>query len=366
VCAGLLVRSVRNLQGFDPGFDRDRLYLVSARFLGYKGPQTGALLKTVWDRMVALPGARAVGMAQDVPPQDRRLNVTLDMATSQPQEKMYVDRLLVGPGFFDAMGIPLLSGRLLTARDDEHAPNVCVVSAAMARAFFADRSPLGRHFTFKRTGAEYEVEIVGVVKDLKKAEPQGEWRPVYCPMLQDLPTAGATLLVRADRDPASVIAEVRRRFRDIDRNLFVDVTSMERNIENNVFFQRLLATLAGVFGLLALVLASIGLYGVMAYSVARRSNEVGIRMALGADRRRVVAGVVRETLALVGAGVLVGMAAAWGTTRLIASTLFGLTAMDPLTLGTAVAVMTTVALVAAYVPARRAAAVDPVVALRQE
>jgi len=159
---------------------------------------------------------------------------------------------------------------------------------------------------------------------------------------------------------------VRRRFRDIDRNLFVDVTSMERNIENNVFFQRLLATLAGVFGLLALVLASIGLYGVMAYSVARRSNEVGIRMALGADRRRVVAGVVRETLALVGAGVLVGMAAAWGTTRLIASTLFGLTAMDPLTLGTAVAVMTTVALVAAYVPARRAAAVDPVVALRQE
>ena len=366
VCAGLLVRSVRNLQGFDPGFDRDRLYLVSARFLGYKGPQTGALLKTVWDRMVALPGARAVGMAQDVPPQDRRLNVTLDMATSQPQEKMYVDRLLVGPGFFDAMGIPLLSGRLLTARDDEHAPNVCVVSAAMARAFFADRSPVGRHFTFKRTGAEYEVEIVGVVKDLKKAEPQGEWRPVYCPMLQDLPTAGATLLVRADRDPAGVIAEVRRRFRDIDRNLFVDVTSMERNIENNVFFQRLLATLAGVFGLLALVLASIGLYGVMAYSVARRSNEVGIRMALGADRRRVVAGVVRETLALVGAGVLVGMAAAWGTTRLIASTLFGLTAMDPLTLGTAVAVMTTVALVAAYVPARRAAAVDPVVALRQE
>src|SRR5262249_7921032 len=113
-------------------------------------------------------------------------------------------------------------------------------------------------------------------------------------------------------------------------------------------------------------LASIGLYGVMAYSVARRSNEVGIRMALGADRRRVVGGVVRETLALVGAGVLVGMAAAWGATRLISSTLFGLTAVDPLTLGIAGAVMTTVALVAAYVPARRAAAVDPVVALRQE
>jgi len=264
------------------------------------------------------------------------------------------------------MGIPVLAGRLVTARDDEHAPNVCVVSATMARAFFGDRSPIGRHFTFKRTGAEYQVEIVGVVKDLKKADPQGEWRPVYCPMLQDLPTGGATLLVRADADPAGVITEVRRRFSDIDRNLFVDVMSMERNIENNVFFQRLLATLSGVFGALALVLASIGLYGVMAYSVARRSNEVGIRMALGADRRRVVGAVVRETMLLVGAGVAAGMAAAWGATRLIASTLFGLSAMDPLTIALAIGVMTTVALLAGYVPARRAAAVDPVVALLQE
>jgi predicted permease len=366
VCAGLLVRSVRNLQVFDPGFDRDRLYLLSTRFLGYKGPQTGALLKEIWDRTASMPGARAVGLAQDVPPQDRRLNVAVDSAATLPQEKMYVDRLLVGPGFFDAMGIPLLSGRLLTARDDEHAPNVCVASATMARAFFPDRSPLGRHFTFKRTGAEYTVEIVGVVKDLKKADPQGEWRPVYCPMLQDLPTGGATLLIRADGDASAAIAEARRRLRDIDRNLFVDVMSMDRNIENTVLFQRLLATLSGVFGLLALLLASIGLYGVMAYSVARRTNEVGIRMALGADRRRVVGAVVRETMTLVGVGVVVGVAAAWGTTRLIASTLFGLTAMDPITLAFAVAVMTTVALLAGYVPARRAAAVDPVVALRQE
>src|SRR5213078_3332039 len=110
VCAGLLVRSVRNLQLFDPGFDRDHLYLVSTSFLGYKGPQTGTLLKEIWERMSSLPGARAVGIAQDVPPSDRRLNVTVEGATELPQEKMYVDRLLVGPGFFDAMGIPLLAG----------------------------------------------------------------------------------------------------------------------------------------------------------------------------------------------------------------------------------------------------------------
>lgn len=366
VCAGLLVRTVRNLQLFDPGFDRDHLYLVNTSFLGYKGPQTGTLLKEIWERTASLPGARAVGIAQDVPPADRRLNITVDGVTELPQEKMYADRLLVGPGFFDAMGIPLLAGRAITPRDDERAPNVCVVSATMARTFFGDRSPLGRHFTFKRTGAEYEVEIVGVAKDLKKADPKGEWRPVYCPMLQDLPSGGATVLVRAGGDAAAVMTEVRRRFRAIDKNLFLDVQTMDGRMDNVVFFQRLLATLSAVFGLLALLLASIGLYGVMAYSVARRTNEVGIRMALGADRRRVISIIVRETMTLVGGGVLAGVAAAWAATRLIASTLFGLTAMDPLTLAVAISVMTAVALLAGYVPARRAAAVDPVIALRQD
>jgi hypothetical protein len=131
-----------------------------------------------------------------------------------------------------------------------------VISATMARAFFGDRSPIGRHCTFKRTGAEYTLDIVGVAKDLKKADPQGEWRPVYCPMPQDLPTLNAVVLVRANGDACAVLAEMRRRFRDIDKNLFVDVISMDRKIEDNAFFQRLLATLATVFGLLALLLAS--------------------------------------------------------------------------------------------------------------
>src|SRR5438093_3179008 len=236
----------------------------------------------------------------------------------------------------------------------------------MARTFFADRNAIGRHFTFKRTGAEYTVEIVGVAKDLKKADARGEWRPVYCPMLQDLPTLNATILIRANGDASAVITEARRRLRDIDRNLFVEVVTMDRRIEDNVFFQRLLATLAGVFGLLALLLASIGLYGVMAYSVARRSNEVGIRMALGADRRNVVVKVIRETMTLVADGVAIGLAVAWAATRLIATTLFGVTGMYPLTLAFAITAMMTVALLAGYVPARRAAAVNPIMALRQE
>jgi len=364
--AGLLVRTVRNLQAFDPGFDREGLYLLHTMFLGYKGPQTGTLLKQVWDRMSSLPGARAVGISQEVPPDGRRLGVTVDGAVNLAQDLMYVDRLMVGPGFFDAMGIPILAGRAITARDDEHAPNVCVVSAAMARTFFADRNAIGRRFTFKRTGAEYTVEIVGVAKDLKRADPQGEWRLVYCPMLQDLPTLNAVVLIRASGDASAVLAAARRQFREIDKNLFVDVLSIDRRIEDSVFFQRLLATLASVCGGLALLLASIGLYGVMAYSVARRSNEVGIRMALGADRRHVVVTVVRETMTLVAAGLIVGLAAAWGATRLIASTLFGVTAMDPPTLTLAIAAMMTVALLAVFIPARRAAAVNPVIALRQD
>jgi putative ABC transport system permease protein len=143
VGAGLLVRTVRNLQAFDPGFDREGLYLLHTMFLGYKGPQTGTLLKELWERTSSLPGARAVGIAQEVPPDGRRLNVTVDGAVDLPPEKMYVDRLMVGPGFFEAMGISILTGRAITARDDEHAPNVCVVSGTMARAFFGDRSPIG-------------------------------------------------------------------------------------------------------------------------------------------------------------------------------------------------------------------------------
>jgi hypothetical protein len=307
-----------------------------------------------------------VGISQEVPPDGRRLSVTADGAVNLSEENMYVDRLMVGPGFFDAMGIPILAGRPITARDDEHASKVCVVSAATAQAFFQGRSAIGRHLTFKRTGAEYTVEIVGVARDLKRADPAGEWRPVYCPMLQDLPTLNAVVLIRAIGEPSSVLAEARRQFRAIDKNLFVDVASMDRRIEDNAFFQRLLATLASVFGLLALLLASIGLYGVMAYSVARRSNEVGIRLALGADRRRVIANVIRETMTLVAAGVLAGVAAAWGATRLFASTLFGVGAMDLPTLALAIAGMMTVALLAGFVPARRAAAVDPLIALRQD
>jgi predicted permease len=295
------------------------------------------------------------------------LKVTVEGYTAPSEKEMYVDRMLVGPGFFDVMGIPVLSGRALGTRDDENAPKVCVVSAGMARTFFAETNPIGRRFRFERTGAEYTVEIVGVVKDLNKADSKEKvWRAVYCPMLQDLPSAQATLLVRVAGDPTAALAQARRRFQLIDKNLFLNIKTMDRLVDDSLLLQRFFVLLCSSFGLIALLLASAGLYGVMAYSVARRTNEIGIRMALGADRKTVVGMVLRETMKLVVVGIAVGLAAAWAATRLLATALFGVQPTDPLTMTSCVLVMTLVALVAGYAPSARAAGVDPVVALRHE
>jgi len=366
ICAGLLIRSVRNLQMFDAGYNRENLYVITYNFLGYKGPQTGVATKQIWERMSTLPGANSVGITFNVPPDDRRLKVTVDGYTPGPGQEMYVDRILAGPGMLETMGIPLLAGRTITERDDEKAPKVCVVSAAMAKTFFPNSSPLGHHFTFQRTAAEYEVEIVGVVKDLKKPEAKDVWRAVYCPMLQDLPLGGENVLIRTAGNPAGVLAEARRRFRDIDKDLFLNIKSMDRQVDDAAFLRRFLATLSTAFSLLALLLACVGLYGVMAYSVARRTSEIGIRIALGAGRGAVVAMVLREIMWLVAAGMALGLLAAWGATRLLSSALFGLTAMDPQTLGVAILVMGGVALLAGYAPSRKAAEVDPMIALRAE
>jgi predicted permease len=367
VTAGLLIRTVQNLHQFDPGFNPENLYAVTTNFLGYKGPQTGALVKQIWDRLGSLPGARAVGLGLEIMPFPHRLPLTVEGYTGESKQEMYVDRMLVGPGFFEAMGIPLLSGRAVTIGDDENAPKVCVVSAAMARKFFGNQNPIGRHFTFQRTGAEYQAEIVGVARDIRKADSKDQiWRAVYCPMLQDLPLGGVIVLVRTAGDAASVITAVRRQFQTIDKNLFLDVRTMYRQLDDSVFFQRFLAMLAGAFSLLALLLACAGLYGVMAYSVSRRSNEIGIRMALGAGRGTVIAMVLTETMRLVGTGMLIGLVAAWAATRLIANALFGLSPMDPMTVVSALLVLAGVALLSAYAPSRRASKVDPVVALRHE
>ncbi len=367
--AGLFIRTLQNLKSFDPGFEKEKLLIISTDFFGYGGPQTGALLKEVRERMEILPGTRAVGMSMDlVPFNERRLKVAVQGYTPHKSEdEMYVGRMLVGPGFFDAMGIPLLAGRSITPRDDEKSPKVCVVSAAMANTYFPNTNPIGRHFMLLRQGADYDVEIVGVAKDIRKPEREDKiWRAIYCPMLQDLPIPNVNLLVRTAGDPAVAVAAARRAFQTIDKNLFLEVRTMESMVDLRHFGERFIATLATVFGVLALALASIGLYGVMAYSVSRRTNEIGIRMALGAQRGSVTGMVLREALWLIAAGLIVGLLTAVAAARLVSGALFGVQPTDPLTSATAALVLAVVGLLAGYIPARRAARIDPMRALRHE
>jgi ABC-type antimicrobial peptide transport system permease subunit len=205
------------------------------------------------------------------------------------------------------------------------------------------------------------------VQDIKSTESKDRLlHAVYCPILQDLPLGDLSVVVRIPGDPTATLAELRRRFQEFDRNLFLDIKSLDERVANDLILQRLFAVLASAFGGLALLLATAGLYGVMAYSVARRTNEIGIRMAVGAGRSEVVKMVVRETMKLVIVGVVVGLAAALGATRLVESSLFGVKPTDPMTIGIAVSIMIAVTLIAGYAPARRAASVDPMIALRHE
>ena len=368
VTAGLLVRTIRNLRLFDPGFPRENLYAVWMTFQGGR-PANGQMVREISRRMENLPGARASAFTFNYPLDGfsgSRFKISVDGRMPVSGDDAYVTRVLVGPGVLEALALPVLSGRAVTERDDENAPKVCLVSATVARLFFQGQDPVGRRFKFERTGAETTPQIVGVVKDVKSPDTKDRiLHAVYCPVMQDLPLGDGTVLVRTTGDPKVALSEVRRRFQDYDRNLFLDVKSLEARINDGIILQRFMAAVASTFGVLALVLASVGLYGVMAYSVSRRTNEIGVRMALGAEQHNVVGMVLRETMKVVVIGMIAGLAAALAATRVVATALFGVQPTDPITISIAIAAMLAVSLLAGYLPARRAASVDPMVALRQ-
>jgi putative ABC transport system permease protein len=284
---------------------------------------------------------------------------------------MVVQDVLIGPKYAETLGVPLLRGREIEMRDTAAAPRVAVVNQAFADHYFKNQNPIGRTFTFDdETDQGAPLEIVGVVGDIKTDDARDKPEPaVYRPILQIAEQGAytATLHVRTSGDPTPLVPQVRQMLNQIDDKLPIfGVITLDEQLHENLRDERLIAQLVSFFGALALILACIGLYGVMAHGVARRTNEIGIRMALGAGGGNIAWMVLRETLYLVLAGLVVGVPVALIGARLISAQLFGLSPTDPLTLIGAAVILTLVALLAGYVPARRASRVNPLNALRYE
>ena len=373
--AGLFARSLLNLQSENVGFDRTNMLLVGIdpRLAGYKPAELPALYQQILDRLGNLPNVRSVSMATYSPMSGshRASSIKVPGYTPQPDEDVVVEDLLAGPKFAENLGLPLLRGRDLETRDTLAGHRVAIVNETFAKRYFKDQNPVGRSFTFDdETDKGAMLEIVGVVADMKSEDAREQPGPsVYRPILQiaDDAAYSNTIQIRTLGDPNLVAQRVRQALNDIDDKIPIfGVTTLEDQVHEQLKQDRLIAQLVSFFGALALILACIGLYGVMAHGVARRTNEIGIRMALGARGGNIAWMILRETLLLVVIGLVIGVPTALLAAKFISAQLFGLKPADPVALIGAAVVLTLVALFAGYFPARRASRVNPLNALRYE
>ena len=374
--AGLLLRTLQNLRRDEIGFEKTRVLMFSlnADLSNHTPQRARAFYQDLVERVSALPGVqlasldrfgllgRSFGIAQ----------MALRVEGYEPQGDeasnplLAPHRFVVGPNFFPTVGIPLVLGREFSRQDNETAPKVAVVNERLARYYFGDQNPIGRRIGWGKA----DIEIVGVARDAKYYDLREQpLRAFYVPYTQVNDRFGTrmTLLVRSASDRDKLIAAVRREVQAVDRNVpLTAVKTVETKIDETLSTERLLTSLAGAFGLLSALLTAIGLYGVTAYSVVRRTQEIGIRMALGAKRGDVLRLVVRRGMVQVAVGLALGLVAAYGLTRFIAGWLYGVKPTDPATLAAVTLLLLAVALAACYLPARRAARMDPMVALRTE
>jgi predicted permease len=381
--AGLFIRSLGKLRDVDLGFRREHVlvFSIDPQLINYRREQIAGLYKQMLERIGAVPGVTSASLARQglLSGSGTQGSITVPGFTPPPQENKLSrlgDRVeldvpflsQVGPDFFRTLGMTIVRGRDIGPHDNETSPRVAVVNEAFARYYFGSADPIGRRFD--RGAADGgEVEIVGVVKDAK-AESIKEQTPrtFYVPFLQD-PSSWreTTFQVRTAGDPLAVVAAIRHEVQALEPNLPVfRVKTLEQQVDETLGQERLVATLATLFGVLALLLACAGLYGVLSYSVSRRTQEIGIRMALGAKRGDVLRLFVRQGMVLVVLGLAFGLATAFALTRLLSSLLFGVSNTDLMTYGIAAMGMVIVGLCACYLPARRATKVDPLAALRYE
>jgi predicted permease len=371
--AGLFAHSLLNLNRQDLGVRTDHVlqFSISPELIGYTPERSVVLVERIRKNLEALPGVRAAS-ASEIPmlaSSNSSSNITVQGYKEQENENMDVDQNWVGPDFLSAMGVALLSGREVHESDTATAPNVAVVNEKFVQRFFGGRDPIGQHFGFGGgDDVHLDVEIIGVVKDSKNVDLRQAVEPyVLVPYSHSSHFGNATFYVRTNQDPVSLATAVRKTVRDNDEKLSVfDLRTLTAQVDDTVFTDRLVTYFSLALALLASLLAAVGLYGVMAYVVARRTREIGIRMALGATQRNVAGMVLQEIGAIAAVGLIIGLTAAYGIGRVMESLLFGVKASDPFVFVAATGLLIIVAALAGWLPARSAASVDPMVALRYE
>lgn len=371
VGAGLYLRTLWNFRHVALGFNPENVltFRLAPKRGGYEKDALLRLLDRVSSGIASIPGVRGVSYSHIGLLKQVQTSGPFEFAGEKPDESKFAKMLYVAPNFFDTMQIRLAGGRAFDNRDSANAPRVAVVNESLVKQFFARRAALGQRITYWIDKYQRPMEIVGVVKNAKyQSVTTPTEQIIYLPYAQNLDAVQeAVFVVRTAGDPRAAATGVREALRSVDPELPAFAMTTETTLrDENLRDQRLMADLAGAFAALALFLAAVGLYGVIAHSILRRTAEIGIRMALGADRARVLRQVLGESMAMAGIGALVGLAAALGATRLIASQLFGLEPRDPATMIGAAGLILAVALAATIVPARRASRIDPMDALRHE
>jgi len=369
VGAGLFIRSMRDAQRMDPGFESKNLFMLAFDLgaLHYDEGHGQQFLRAAVERANATPGVKAAAIASNFPLGGGFARTVFpegeDESTGYRGTLTQLDDITIG--YFDALRIPLLRGRLFTDADRKDTASVAIINEAMAKKFWPDKDAIGKRFHF--FGDTTLREVVGIARNsVVNAIGEVPVPLVYLPVAQDYAPA-PTLQVQTTGKPESVIAGVRAQIQSLEPNLAItNVQTIGEIIDQGLWAPEMGAALLTVFGGLAMVLAAVGVYGVLAYSVTQQTREIGIRMAMGAERRDVLALVVGQGLKLAGAGVALGILVALGLTRQLSSLLFGVSAYDPLTYGGVTLILVIVALLACYIPARRATRVDPLIALRYE
>jgi predicted permease len=375
--AGLFLRSLQNLWRLDPGYDRHNVLMFSLdpRLSGHKGTELANLFHDLLAKIRSLPGIRSASLSSVRPVDDEAYFVDVirgvDGRELPHDQRIRVAFNFVGPGYFSTLGTPLLLGRDFNSNDGPQSPKVAIVNEILARHSFGEKNPIGRSISHGPPEAKEDLEIVGVVKNSRYGGLRGDPRDVlYLPFFQqnlDQTFAGTTFEMRYGGDVGAVLKEARHEVESVDKTLAMfRVKTLATQTKELLAKERLMVTLSGFFSGLSLLLTCIGLYGLMSYRVTSRTSEIGIRMALGAERRDMLWMMLRESLTTVTVGVVVGLAAAWGTTRFVSSMLYGLKPTDPLTTAAATLVLLGVAALAGFLPACRATKVDPMVALRYE